>query len=169
MKLPWWSNGWDSVSSTAWGTGSITGQGTRILLATWYKQKKTKQKIHTYTLETGPSKHTRRYSTNGAKLDVWNSLAFSGRQLGVGQVSEPSKMCLCSSPGLSWPHCCISPIIISNFHLLTLLLSKCQTIALICYPGGTVPMQEMQETGVRSLSREDPLEEEMATHSNILA
>ena len=27
----------------------------------------------------------------------------------------------------------------------------------------------MQETGVRSLGREDPLEKEMATHSSILA
>ena len=30
-------------------------------------------------------------------------------------------------------------------------------------------MQEMQEIGVRSLGREDPLEEETVTHSNILA
>ena len=30
-------------------------------------------------------------------------------------------------------------------------------------------MQEMQETWVRSLGQEDPLEKEMATHSNILA
>ena len=30
-------------------------------------------------------------------------------------------------------------------------------------------MQEMQETWVRSLNQEDPLEEEMATHSSILA
>ena len=30
-------------------------------------------------------------------------------------------------------------------------------------------MQEMQEMQVRSLSREDPLEKEMATHSSILA
>ena len=30
-------------------------------------------------------------------------------------------------------------------------------------------IQEMQETWVRSLGREDPLEEEMATHSSILA
>ena len=30
-------------------------------------------------------------------------------------------------------------------------------------------MQEMQETWVRSLGQEDPLEEEMATHSTILA
>ena len=32
-----------------------------------------------------------------------------------------------------------------------------------------LPMQEMQETWVRSLGGEDPLEEEMATHSRILA
>ena len=30
-------------------------------------------------------------------------------------------------------------------------------------------MQEMQETQVQSLGGEDPLEEEMATHSSILA
>ena len=30
-------------------------------------------------------------------------------------------------------------------------------------------MQEPQETQVRSLGREDPLEEEMPTHSSILA
>jgi len=30
-------------------------------------------------------------------------------------------------------------------------------------------MQEMSETRVQSLGREDPLEKEMATHSNILA
>ena len=30
-------------------------------------------------------------------------------------------------------------------------------------------MQETQETEVRFLDQEDPLEEEMATHSNILA
>ena len=30
-------------------------------------------------------------------------------------------------------------------------------------------MQEMQETWVQSLGREDPLEEEVATHSSILA
>ena len=31
------------------------------------------------------------------------------------------------------------------------------------------PIQEQQETCVRSLGQEDPLEEEMATHSSILA
>jgi len=42
------------------------------------------------------------------------------------------------------------------------------------FPGGSVvknlpAMQEMQETWVQSLGWEDPLEEEMAAHSNILA
>ena len=32
-----------------------------------------------------------------------------------------------------------------------------------------LPMQEMQKTQVRSLGREDPLEEKMATHSSIRA
>ena len=31
------------------------------------------------------------------------------------------------------------------------------------------PIREMQETQVRSLGQEDPLEEEMAAHSNISA
>ena len=31
------------------------------------------------------------------------------------------------------------------------------------------PMQETQESRVRSLGQEDPLEEKMATHSSILA
>ena len=42
------------------------------------------------------------------------------------------------------------------------------------FPGGSVvknppAMQELQETWVRSLVREDPLEEGLATHSRILA
>ena len=42
------------------------------------------------------------------------------------------------------------------------------------FPGGSVvknhlPMQETQELWVQSLGWEDPLEEEMATHSSILA
>ena len=41
------------------------------------------------------------------------------------------------------------------------------------FPGGAVvknlpAVQEAQETHVQSLGREDPLEEEMATHSRIL-
>ena len=41
------------------------------------------------------------------------------------------------------------------------------------FPGGSVvknllPVQEMHETWVQSLVQEDPLEEEMATHSRIL-
>ena len=42
------------------------------------------------------------------------------------------------------------------------------------FPGSVVvkihlPMQKMQETRVQSLSQKDPLEEETATHSSILA
>ena len=42
------------------------------------------------------------------------------------------------------------------------------------YAGGSVvknspAMQETQETRIQSLGQEDPLEEEMATHSSILA
>ena len=41
------------------------------------------------------------------------------------------------------------------------------------FPGGSVvknlpAMEETQETQVQSLGREDPLEEDMATHSNVL-
>ena len=32
-----------------------------------------------------------------------------------------------------------------------------------------LPMQEMQKTQIRSLGLADPLEEEMATHSSVLA
>ena len=32
-----------------------------------------------------------------------------------------------------------------------------------------LPMQEMQETQILSLGREDPLEQEMATHFSVLA
>ena len=40
----------------------------------------------------------------------------------------------------------------------------------ICHLAQTVKgLPAMQETWVRSLGREDPLEKEMATHSNILA
>jgi len=51
-----------------------------------------------------------------------------------------------------------------------------KTVVLYCmgFPGGSVvknlpAKQEPQETSVRSLGQEDPLEEGMATHSNILA
>ena len=40
------------------------------------------------------------------------------------------------------------------------------------FPGGTVVKNEIanaRDTWVQSLGREDPLEEEMATHSSILA
>ena len=43
-------------------------------------------------------------------------------------------------------------------------------ITLYGFPGGSVLKNppEMQETQVRSLGQEDPLEKEMATHSSIL-
>ena len=46
--------------------------------------------------------------------------------------------------------------------------------SLVAFPGGSVvkiplPVQEMQETRFNPCIMEDPLEEEMATHSNILA
>ena len=49
-------------------------------------------------------------------------------------------------------------------------LTTCQ-IPLWGFPGGAVVknLPAMQETRVRSLGREDPLEKEMATHSSILA
>ena len=41
---------------------------------------------------------------------------------------------------------------------------------LLAFPGGSVVNPSaMQETWVQSLGQEDPLEEEMATHSSILA
>ena len=41
----------------------------------------------------------------------------------------------------------------------------------MAFPGGSVAKNRpaMQETQVRSLGQEDPLEKEMATHSSILA
>ena len=46
--------------------------------------------------------------------------------------------------------------------------------AITTFPGGSVvnnplPMQETQQSQVQSLGGEDPLEEEMDTHSSILA
>ena len=47
-------------------------------------------------------------------------------------------------------------------------------LPILGFPGGLAVknppvMQESQETWVRSLGREDPLEKEMATHSSVLA
>ena len=53
-------------------------------------------------------------------------------------------------------------------------LSPTPTVSHVAFPGGSVvknpgAIQEMQGTWVQSLSWEDPLEEEMAPHSSILA
>ena len=53
---------------------------------------------------------------------------------------------------------------ISKLVLSTVGVSLVAQWARIC-----LPMQEMQETEVRSLPKKDPLEEEMAAHSSILA
>ena len=50
----------------------------------------------------------------------------------------------------------------------------CLSTVKMDFPGGTVvrnlpAKQEMQETQVQSLGQEDPLEEEMAMHSSVLA
>ena len=49
------------------------------------------------------------------------------------------------------------------------LLSYITTQPLMWASRGPLSVQEMQETQVRSLGREDPLEKKMATHSSILA
>ena len=51
------------------------------------------------------------------------------------------------------------------------LLFEIQTVIKMSSPGGSAVenLTTMQETGVRSLGREDPLGKEMATHSSILA
>ena len=55
------------------------------------------------------------------------------------------------------------------------MLTDTEIIKGVCVSGGSVvkkiclPMQEMAETQLWSLGWEDPLEEEMTTHSSILA
>ena len=69
---------------------------------------------------------------------------------------------------------------IPNIHSqqLSLLKVSCPDSPYLCcsvgFPGSSMvknlpAMQEMQETWVQSLGREDPLEEGMVTHSSILA
>ena len=59
-----------------------------------------------------------------------------------------------------------------SFFLIALISPPLNCLG---FPGGSVvkkihlPIQEIQETRVRSLDQEDPLEKEMATHSSTLA
>ena len=74
-----------------------------------------------------------------------------------GQVTPP-----CRKPDSQWQR---TP---------PLLTSYCQSISKSSFPATLVPqtvknLPAMQETQVRSLGRENPLEEGMATHSRILA
>ena len=50
-------------------------------------------------------------------------------------------------------------------------LCQCYNSSILGFPGGSVVknLPAMQETRVRSLDWEDPLEKEMATHSSVLA
>ena len=62
-----------------------------------------------------------------------------------------------------------------GFSPVSLALSDCLVhTKFSSFPGGSVvknlpAMQEVRETWVQSLGREDPLEEDVATHSSILA
>ena len=51
------------------------------------------------------------------------------------------------------------------------MIPLCHTLAsqVVLVGKNLLPMQETQETWVRSLGQEDPLEEEMTTHSSTLA
>ena len=63
----------------------------------------------------------------------------------------------------------------SGFSPISLTLSDCLVhTKFSSFPGGSAvknlpAMQEVQETWVQSLGREDPLEEDVATHSSVLA
>ena len=71
------------------------------------------------------------------------------------------------SPGEVW--------LIYNVVLVSVVQRSDSVYMYVGFPGGSVvkgiclPMQKMQETPVRSLGQKDPLEEDMATHSSILA
>ena len=61
--------------------------------------------------------------------------------------------------------------IIQPTYNLESLPKKRGSVFILGFPGGSAVknLPAMQETGVRSLGQEDPLEEKMATHSSILA
>jgi len=83
-----------------------------------------------------------------------SSVSRSGEE---GRVSERGRAGVshdCYSPGPFKP---ITLFILSSFLGGSMVKGIC------------LPMQKMQETPVRSLSQKDPLEEDMATHSSILA
>ena len=72
----------------------------------------------------------------------------------------PAGSCLVSA--LSLPACVSLDVMLYAMHAIT------------TFPGGSVvnnplSMQETQQSQVQSLGGEDPLEEEIATHSSILA
>ena len=79
---------------------------------------------------------------------------------GICSWEGPAGSCLVSA--LSLPACVSLDVMLYAMHAIT------------TFPGGSVvnnplPMQETQQSQVQSLGGEDPLEEEIATHSSILA
>ena len=65
------------------------------------------------------------------------------------------------------------PIIVVKFVTVRIVLEEMafrfQASQAVLVVKNLPAMQETQETGVQSLGREDPLEDGMTTHSNILA
>ena len=64
-------------------------------------------------------------------------------------------------------HSFISVILNRYNGIFSIILCKCDWASLVAQRLKRLPA--MQETWVQSLGQEDPLEEEMATHSSILA
>ena len=129
-----------------------------------------------------------------SKQDHWSELSFSppgdrpNSRIEPGSptlqanflLSEPPRKCMCSyrlldkiRPWFLWPRQIFSP---GSPTLLALcpqspyrICSPPVSLWLPVCPGSDGKESAMQETQVRSLSREDHLEEEMTTHSSILA
>ena len=95
----------------------------------------------------------------GPRRDLWRPSRAVSADLGkrAGWVSERG--------GAGVPCDCHSPV---PFKPITLfILSSFQGGSVV--KGICLPMQKMQETPVQSLGQKDSLEEDMATHSSILA
>ena len=76
--------------------------------------------------------------------------------------------------GLSWasdPRVVHFPVYSDTSAVAFMLLLRSDFIDFLGFPGGSAlrNLPAVQEIWVPSLSQEDPLEKEMATHSNVLA
>ena len=91
---------------------------------------------------------------------------FNHEACGILAPGMRDRLCISCIVRWSLNHWTIRDILSSQFYEYSMSYSA-------GYPGGSViknllPIQEPQETWVWSLGQEDPLEEEMATHSSIL-